>query len=154
MIRIEESGNIAVLTDLNRDVQELHSVAYPDLFKAYDRASVEEFFSSMLSKNNWFHFVAYDNLEPVGFIQMEKRVFTNHPFRKDCTILYIHQISVRRNHEGSGVGRALIDKVRSFARESHIHRIELDVWALNDRANGFFKKMGFSTFKRQMAMNS
>jgi diamine N-acetyltransferase len=154
MLRIEECGDIAVLSDLNRDVQELHSVTYPDLFKAYDRNAVEIFFSSMLSKNNWFHFVAYDNSEPVGFIQIEKREITNHPFRKDCTILYIHQISVRRTHEGSGVGRSLIEKVRSVARESHIDRIELDVWALNERANGFFRKMGFSTFKRQMVMYS
>ena len=108
MIRIEGTKDTGLLADLNRDVQDLHANTYPDLFRPYDKAEVAKFFDSTVQKGNWSHYVAYDDEDPVGFIQIEKRQFMNHPFRKDCGLVYIHQICVRKAYEGKGVGKMLI----------------------------------------------
>ncbi len=149
--RIEKTADSSLLAELNKDVQELHVRKYPDLFKPCDNSAVRQFFDSLVQQPHWFHFVAYRGDVPVGFIQVERRELKDHPFRRDGVQLYIHQICVRNEHAGKGYGRQLIDHAKQLAKEMNIHRLELDVWSLNQRANDFFLKSGFETVNRRMA---
>ena len=151
-MQIMRCTDAALLADLNRDVQELHARDYPDLFKLYDKTASRSFFDGALSKGEWDHFVAYAEGRPLGFIQIEQRNILDHPFRRDCRLLYIHQICVLQKFEGMGVGKALINHVKAMADNLKIRRIELDVWAQNERSNRFYKGVGFVTIKSQMAM--
>jgi diamine N-acetyltransferase len=150
MMRIEPCKDSKLLARLNRDVQDLHVEMYPELFKPYDAAAVEGFFSRTLRQDNWTSFVAYEEQEPVGFIQVEKRVIKDHPFRKDTELIYVHQICVRNDWNGKGVGSALMERARQHARQLGITRMELDVWSGNVHASGFFEKLGYRALKEQM----
>ena len=151
---VAETRDIELLTQLNREVQELHVSLHPDLFRPFDRETVSRFFESVMAKDTWHHWVAYDGNLAVGFVQVETRRLANHPFRRDCTILYLHQICVKTTHRTRGVARVLLNCVRSHAKEKGIVRIELDVWLKNEPAIRSFDRLGFRTFKQQMVLEA
>ncbi len=52
-------------------------------------------------------------------------------------------IGVHSNSRGKGVGTALFEHVFQWAIQRNLHRLELTVIELNERAKGLYKKMGF-----------
>ncbi|MEM9448307.1 MAG: GNAT family N-acetyltransferase [Cyanobacteria bacterium P01_E01_bin.6] len=59
--------------------------------------------------------------------------------------VYIQDLMVTQVARRSGVGRKLMDAVRSFARDRQISRIQLPVLAKNEDAIAFYRAMGFGT---------
>ena len=151
-ITIAECRDNGVLADMNMDVQSLHAALFPDLFKAYDRNEVAGFFTWSINQNDWKHFVAYSGGEPVGMLVIEKRKFDNNPFRRDSELIYIHQISIRKDYQRKGIGTQLVRNLREWAAREGIRRIELDVWFKNTQAKAFFESQGFGICRQAMAM--
>jgi ribosomal protein S18 acetylase RimI-like enzyme len=54
-------------------------------------------------------------------------------------------IGVLHAHQGRGIGRSLLQVLRSWAREHDISRLELTVPADNDRARRLYESVGFET---------
>ena len=52
-------------------------------------------------------------------------------------------IALFQKYTGMGIGKAMIEKLFSIAREKKIEQIELEVVADNERAISLYKKMGF-----------
>lgn len=84
-------------------------------------------------------FLAMDEDQTVGiancFFGMSS--FTGSP------VLNIHDLSVLPNVRGHGVGRRLIEAVEAHARETGCSRVTLEVSALNETAQGVYKRCGF-----------
>ena len=59
--------------------------------------------------------------------------------------VYLQDLMVTQAARRSGVGRKLMDAVRSFAQERQIFRIQLPVLARNEDAIAFYRAMGFDT---------
>jgi len=57
--------------------------------------------------------------------------------------LYVGELVVSTDHEGQGVGRALIDTVTDLARQLGLTTITLDTGAANTSARGFYRALGF-----------
>ncbi|WP_224337479.1 GNAT family N-acetyltransferase [Haloprofundus halobius] len=88
--------------------------------------------------------------ELVGFVTAEieraPSVF-DHPDR-----VLVGDIYVRESHRGTGLARELVDRTVELAAESDCAELALDVDADNDRAMGFYEKLGFETRRRRMAV--
>jgi ribosomal protein S18 acetylase RimI-like enzyme len=151
-ITIEECRDKKVLADMNEEVQSLHVTLFPDLFKFYDWKEVAGFFEWSLNQKDWKHFVAYSGEEPIGMIVVEKRKFENNPFRKDSEVIYIHQISIRKDYQRKGVGAQLVGNLRERAAREGVNRIELDVWSENTKAKAFFESQGFDICRHSMSL--
>jgi ribosomal protein S18 acetylase RimI-like enzyme len=63
---------------------------------------------------------------------------------RDPGALEIERVYVRRDFQGLGLGKALIEKSLEVARERGRHFVWLGVWEKNGNAIAFYKKMGFS----------
>ena len=74
----------------------------------------------------------------VGFVAGEERAhWSGDPE------LYVGELAVDPQHEGRGVGRALIDAVSEHARALGLHTISLDTGAANTNARAFYERLGF-----------
>ncbi|GAB3952808.1 hypothetical protein GCM10029976_091740 [Kribbella albertanoniae] len=58
--------------------------------------------------------------------------------------LYIGELVVSAQHEGHGVGRALIDAATAEATRLGLATITLDTGAANARALAFYRALGFT----------
>lgn len=83
-------------------------------------------------------FVATENNRILGFVEV------HHP-----TQLVAHQkqwvlaIAVAKKAQAKGIGKKLMDYVKTIALEEGIHKLSLRVMATNTNAIGFYKKNGF-----------
>jgi ribosomal protein S18 acetylase RimI-like enzyme len=88
-----------------------------------------------------FMFVAEDESSGarVGFLHLQTVTdfFTGH---QNC---HISDLAVARNHDGKGIGRALLAYAEEFAREHRYERLQLSVFPENARARKIYEEAGF-----------
>lgn len=81
-------------------------------------------------------FVAAAGGTVVGFAELV-------PDDADGDRCHLYRIYVAPDHWGDGVGRALLGRAETAARERGFAWLELSVMAANDRAVGFYEARGF-----------
>ncbi len=64
--------------------------------------------------------------------------------------LKIGDFYVRESHRGTGLAQDLFDCALEYARDADISEFSLDVDADNDRALGFYEKLGFEPLRYEM----
>ena len=90
---------------------------------------------------NSFLFVAEDeDGERVGFLHLQKTqdFFTG---RSNC---HVSDLAVAQEHEGRGVGTALLAHAEAWAREHRCALLTLGVFPGNERANRLYEASGFA----------
>ena len=60
--------------------------------------------------------------------------------------LEIERIYVLKDFQGLSIGKALYEKALEIARSENFEMVWLGVWEKNEKAIGFYKKMGFEEF--------
>lgn len=88
--------------------------------------------------------LAYDDAEPIGYAKM--RDGEKHSEFNGFTSIEIARIYALKKSIGKGVGRELMQKCISIAREMNRDIIWLGVWEKNERAIQFYRKWGFEKF--------
>ncbi|TCC02941.1 GNAT family N-acetyltransferase [Kribbella soli] len=86
-----------------------------------------------------FVFVAEDGGDIAGFVSGEQRAHWSGDRE-----LYVGELVVSPQHEGRGVGRALMDAVTDHARQQGLVTITLDTGAANTNARTFYSHLGFA----------
>lgn len=91
---------------------------------------------------NSYLFVAEDaDGERVGFIHLQRTAdFFNG--RSNC---HISDLAVAPQHEGNGVGKALLAHAEAWAREHQCQLVTLAVFPGNEHARGLYEASGYST---------
>ncbi|HNR17806.1 MAG TPA: GNAT family N-acetyltransferase [Chitinophagaceae bacterium] len=88
--------------------------------------------------------LAYDDAEPIGYAKV--RDGEKHSEFNGFTSIEIARIYALKKSIGKGVGRELMQKCISIAREMNRDIIWLGVWEKNERAIQFYRKWGFEKF--------
>jgi ribosomal protein S18 acetylase RimI-like enzyme len=132
-------------TDELQIVQDLAYATWPDTFKEIlspeqirymlDWMYNLETLTKQERLGHQFYVCESDEL-PVGFIGIE-------PHHPDQNKLKIHKLYVLPSTQGSGVGKILLQKAISVAKEMGIEKIVLNVNRYN-RAVEFYKHLGFT----------
>lgn len=65
-------------------------------------------------------------------------------------VVELDQISVDPEYRGRGLGRQLIDEVRSLASDVGADRLQLTVWEFNRHARAVFERAGFTATTTKM----
>lgn len=149
MIRKASKGDIKRIVELLHQVNMVHHVIRPDLFKPHTTKYNEQELDSMLSDNNKPIFV-YDDGEVQGYAFCQISEVKDHLLLQDIKTLYIDDICVDENVRGKHIGKLLYDYVRDYASSVGCNNITLNVWDGNDAALCFYKKMGMHVQKTTM----
>jgi ribosomal protein S18 acetylase RimI-like enzyme len=150
-ISLATHEDIHSLAILNKEVQNLHAKARPDLFKLDpDLDEMADFFSEMLDDGDNRIFINRIDGQPVAYLYCQIIRRPGNAFMFPYSVVYIHHIAVKMNLRGRGCGRKLIQAVYQLANDEDIPQVALDVWSFNSNAQAFFNRMGFQTFNHRM----
>lgn len=149
-IRRAEKGDVETIDRLLYQVNNVHSDVRPDLFKANEKKYTDEELFKIIADGQTPVFVAECGGEVVGY------AFCVHlrPLGKnnmtDIKTLYIDDLCVDESMRGKHVGKSLYEYVLAYAREQGCYNVTLNVWADNEKAVGFYEKLGLKVQKMGM----
>lgn len=149
MIRRANKGDIGRIIELLHQVNMVHHVLRPDLFKPHTTKYDEQQLDSMLSDSQKPIFV-YDDGQVQGYAFCQLSEVKGDKLLEDTKMLYIDDICVDEAARGKHVGKTLYEYVRDYACSIGCHNITLNVWEGNDPALSFYKNMGMQVQKTTM----
>lgn len=110
------------------------------LGKAFDRKTVAAEIKNPGSR----FYLFYYNSKLIGYLKInEKDAQTE--FRDDLG-LELERLYIKKDHQGEGLGKVLINKGIAIAREKRMDYVWLGVWEKNIKAIRFYEKMGFKKY--------
>ena len=151
MIRRANSNDISQIINLLHQVNMVHHIIRPDLFKPHTTKYNEQELSKMLDNENKPIFV-FDDGDVLGYAFCQISEVQNDILLQDTKTMYIDDICVDENARGKHVGKALFEFVRGYAQTIGCHNITLNVWTGNDAAQSFYKNMGMQVQKTTMEL--
>ena len=149
-IRTAGRDDTALLARLNRDVQDLHVAAEPDLYATPGQSDVEAWFRDQLDSPEVRILIAEAG-DAAGYAVVRILDWPGHVFARPRRIALIDQIGVGAEHRRRGVGRALMDAAERLAGEEACDQIQLDVRAFNGDALRFYEKLGYRPVMHRMS---
>ena len=151
MIRRANTNDIKQIINLLHQVNMVHHIIRPDLFKPHTTKYNEQELSKMLDNENKPIFV-FDDGDVLGYAFCQISEVQNDILLQDTKTMYIDDICVDENARGKHVGKALFEFVRGYAQTIGCHNITLNVWTGNDAAQSFYKNMGMQVQKTTMEL--
>lgn len=146
-ISIKKSKDAALLCRLNEEVHNLHYSAHPDVFKPYDFDAFLLWYEEMLAKDTTLALVAFYKGEAIAYALLFIKKITSNPFVKNSfSSIHIDQMGVNESFRGKGIGKKLMEEVRTIAKEKGVSRIQLSVWSDNGQARRFYESLDFETY--------
>lgn len=149
MIRKANKSDIKRIIELLHQVNMVHHVLRPDLFKPYTTKYHEQELEDLFNDESRPIFV-FDDGEVRGYAFCQISEVTDNKLLVDDKMLYIDDICVDENARGRHIGKALYEYVRDYARSIGCHHITLNVWEGNDAAWSFYRNMGMQVQKTTM----
>ena len=149
MIRKATPNDIKRIIELLHQVNMVHHVIRPDLFKPHTTKYNEQELETMLNDDSKPIFVNDDG-EVQGYAFCQITEVKGDQLLEDVKTLYIDDICVDENARGKHIGKALYEYVHDYARSIGCHHITLNVWEGNDAAINFYRNMGMQVQKTTM----
>ena len=149
MIRKASKEDIQRIMELLHQVNMVHHVIRPDLFKPHTTKYCQQELEDLLNDQRKPIFV-YDDGEVRGYAFCQITETKDDQLLQDVKTLYIDDICVDEAARGHHVGKALYEHVRDYARSIGCYHITLNVWEGNDAALSFYRSMGMQVQKTTM----
>lgn len=134
-------------TMLNREMAQLQ----PDMFRP--GAADEKFVRSVLASGEEDVLVAREGEEVLGFALVQQKETPPYPAFLPRKYVYLMDLAVDPNHQGQGLGKALLQGVEDWARGRGAEFVELGVLAENARAIGLYESRGFQETRKVMKLD-
>ena len=149
-IRFAKPSDVPAILDLLRQVGQVHHEGRPDIFRlGAQKYSASEVINLLDDPNNPIFIAAEgDKVLGYGFCQM-----INHekdPVMTDRLELYLDDLCVDESTRGAGVGKAIYNAIRKYAKDRKCHSVSLIVWSCNKTAEKFYVNLGLTPRKTYM----
>ncbi len=145
-IRFAKECDIPQMLDLLQQVGAVHHQLRPDLFRSGAQKYDENDLKELLKDPARPIFAACLNGKMVGYAFCILQETKGSPVLCDRRVVYIDDLCIDEHHRGSGIAKALYQRVVEYAREGGFDAVTLNVWSGNS-AEGFYKAMGMQPQK-------
>ncbi|MBR1586433.1 MAG: GNAT family N-acetyltransferase [Clostridia bacterium] len=143
MIRRAENKDIPGIMKLLLQVNMVHHLGRPDLFKGPATKYNEEELSALLRDDRTPIFVYTDDQDRVlAHCFCVLKQFEHSDLMTDIKTLYIDDLCVEETCRGQHIGQAVYAFVKDYAAAIGCYNITLNVWTLNPAALKFYEKCG------------
>lgn len=150
MVRRAIKKDINGIIELLHQVNMVHHVIRPDLFKPNTTKYSEQELEALLNDDSKPVFVYADGGKVSGHAFCQITEVKDHQLLQDIKTLYIDDICVDESARGEHIGKALYEFVRGYAQSIGCYNITLNVWEGNEPALRFYKSMGMNVQKTGM----
>jgi len=142
------SGMIALL----KQVEQVHHLGRPDLFRAGAQKYNETDLQELLQDEDRPIFIAQEDEKVLGYGFCILKVTKEDPVLADNTTLYIDDLCVDENCRGKHIGKAIYAHILEYAKTLRCDSVTLNVWAFNESAKKFYEALGMKPQKIGMEM--
>ena len=149
MVRKAAKRDVQAIIELLHQVDMVHHVIRPDLFKPNTTKYNEQELEALLEDETKPIFV-YDDGQVLGHAFCMITEVKDDKLLQNIKTLYIDDICVDEKARGKHVGTALYEYVRDYAKSIGCNNITLNVWEGNDPALSFYRNMGMKVQKTTM----
>ena len=143
-IRRGNEKDLEGIKKLLLQVNQLHADGRPDLFKSggikYTDAELREILAD--DSRPVYVFAPGDQVLGYVFCVFEETKETSS--LRAIRTLYIDDLCVDETARGQHIGQQLYDRAVRLARESGCARVTLHAWNFNEKAFGFYEKLGMT----------
>ena len=95
-------------------------------------------------------YIKLDNKKPIAMIQLiYKNADNDTELANGLDIAHIHDLEVRKELQGLGIGREMVRFIEEVARKQKIKTLTLGVDSTNPRAIKLYESMGYNKFKEE-----
>ncbi|WP_026493658.1 GNAT family N-acetyltransferase [Butyrivibrio sp. XPD2002] len=146
-IRRANEKDIPQMLELLRQVNLVHHIGRPDLFKKATKYTGDEL-KEILKDETRPIFAAVDDsdtMQGYAFCVHQQHIGSN--LLTDIKTLYIDDICVNENCRGQHVGKTIYDYVIKWAKENNYYNVTLNVWNCNEGAMKFYESLGMTPYK-------
>ena len=146
-IRRANEKDIPQMLELLRQVNLVHHIGRPDLFKKATKYNSDEL-KEILKDDTRPIFAAVDDsdtMQGYAFCVHQQHIGSN--LLTDIKTLYIDDICVNENCRGQHVGKTIYDYVIKWAKENDYYNVTLNVWNCNEGAMKFYESLGMTPYK-------
>lgn len=142
-VRRASEKDISKILDLLVQVEMVHHLGRPDIFKGPATKYNGEELKSVLQNEETPVFVCVDESDiPIGHAFCIHKQVTGDSVLTDIKTLYIDDICVDSEWRGKSVGKTLYEYVTEYAKTHGFYNITLNVWCCNQSAMKFYEAMG------------
>lgn len=150
MIRLAQIKDIPKIGDLLSQVDMVHHLGRPDIFKIGRKYSDAEL-KILLQDGNRPILVAVDEDDTVmGYCFCIFRQHIDDSVLTDIKTLYIDDLCVDENLRGRHIGKELYNAAVEFAKANGCYNLTLNVWSCNESAMKFYESCGLVPQKTSM----
>ena len=149
MVRRADKKDIGRIIELLHQVDMVHHVIRPDLFKPNTTKYNEQELEALFGDDSKPVFV-YDNGTVLGHAFCVITEVRDDKLLQDIKTMYIDDICVDEKARGKHVGKALYEHVRDYAQSIGCNNVTLNVWNGDDAALSFYRNMGMKVRKTTM----
>lgn len=150
-IRTATPNDIEPLKAIQREIQQLHVAAHPEIFRPASDEELSEVMRKIIADPEQHAWVADEQEALLGFAVARITDTSENPYRQPARIGHIDQIAVLQSARRRGVGHALIAEIRRFARLHSCTSLMLDVLEFNADALSFYRAEGFTDLRRRLS---
>lgn len=153
-VREAEEKDFNRLSEIYAELDELHRKNHPELFiKPRSPGRSGESLAEFRDSGNKVILVAQVGSEVAGLAECQIREASSFPLCRPRKWVKLDSLAVKEKYQGCGVGTALFESAKEWAKSKGMDRIELNVYSFNRRAIEFYEKNGFRVLKQSMYLN-
>lgn len=149
-IRFAKCSDVPAILDLLRQVGQVHHAGRPDIFRLGAQKYSASQVIAMLDDPQNPIFIAAEGDKVLGYGFCQIITHEKDPVMTDRTELYLDDLCVDESTRGKGVGKALYEAIRKYARSRNCHSVSLNVWSCNETAYRFYVNLGLTPRKTYM----
>jgi len=136
---------------LGKQVFKMHIDARPDLFEK--NYFTKEYFEESFKNGHTKIFVFEEDGNILGHCIIDEYEEVGDPIYYDVKGIFIDSMCVDESAKGRQIGRALVDRAKSYAKEVGATRLDLLVYDFNKDAKKFYERLGLTTKSSFMEIN-
>ena len=141
-IRRASKNDIPALSELLRQVCNVHYQGRPDLFRPDGTKYTPDQLTELIEDDSRPIFVANTENGVKGYAFCVFKQHLHDTCVTDIKTLYIDDLCVDELCRGQHIGRQLYEYVLQFARESGCYNVTLNVWSCNPSSIQFYESCG------------
>ena len=144
IIRRAEPGDLEGLKRLLYQVCQIHADGRPDLFRAGGIKYTDQELLDILPDDSRPVFVCAENDQVLGYAFCILEDTPGTTSLQPVRTLYLDDLCVEASARGRHIGTRLYERVLLAARELGCSRVTLHAWNFNEKAFGFYEKLGMT----------
>ncbi len=149
-LRFAAETDLEDVNRLRRQVNDVHTEGEPEIFKPGFGDELRDYIHTVFADPSKKILVAEADGRICGFAVLNFYSKPETPYMLARSYVDVEEFGVDEGCRRQGIGRALMEHIKTCALSMGYSRIELNMWEFNEGALKFYEEMGLSTYRRYM----